>query len=67
MTVGPKFNNYSSKMGNAPKYKEPKKKIDPAARCFDDFEMLRCVRLLDVGDPLSKNTQAILALIGEKK
>jgi hypothetical protein len=31
MTVGPKFNNYSSKMGNAPKYKEPNKKIDPAA------------------------------------
>lgn len=30
MTVGPKFNNYSSKMGNAPKYKEPNKKIDPA-------------------------------------
>jgi len=31
MTVGPKFNNYSSKMGNAPRYKEPNKKIDPAA------------------------------------
>ena len=27
----PKFSSYSSKMGNAPKHKEPKKKIDPAA------------------------------------
>ncbi len=40
--------------------------INPAARYFDDRAMLRCIRLLDVGDP-AKARAAILALIGEKK
>ena len=59
MTDNPKFYNYSSKMGKAPKFKEPQKKTDHIEQLVEERDTAR--RLLGAAMQMQTDTQAKLA------